>query len=304
MNIEDLKKLELESKLPNSLLLYNEPMNKHTSFRTGGPCDLYVEVKTKEDLISLLTIIKENNIPLTILGNGSNLLVKDGGLDGIAIKYNNRDIQVDDLNVTAASGVINAYLGNILLEHELGGFEFASGIPGTLGGAIYMNAGAFGSEMKDVITEVEFINLDTLEIEYLKNEDLDFTYRHSAFQDRINGFIISAKMHFEKSNFLEIEEKINDAREKRISSQPLEFPSAGSTFKRLEGFVTSKAIDEAGLKGYQIGGAQVSEKHAGFIINRGNATSKDIIDLIEYVKKVIYEKYNKEIEAEVRIIGR
>ena len=125
MNIEDLKKLELESKLPNSLLLYNEPMNKHTSFRTGGPCDLYVEVKTKEDLISLLTIIKENNIPFTILGNGSNLLVKDGGLDGIAIKYNNRDIQVEDLNVIAASGVINDYLGNILLEHELGGFEFA-----------------------------------------------------------------------------------------------------------------------------------------------------------------------------------
>ena len=304
MNIEDLKKLELESKLPNSLLLYNEPMNKHTSFRTGGPCDLYAEVKTKEDLILLLTIIKEKNIPFTILGNGSNLLVKDGGLDGIAIKYNNRDIQVDDLNVTAASGVINAYLGNILLEHELSGFEFASGIPGTLGGAIYMNAGAFGSEMKDVITEVEFINLDTLEIEILKNEELDFRYRYSAFQDRINGFIISAKMHFKKSSFLEIEGKINDARGKRISSQPLEFPSAGSTFKRMDGFLTSKAIDEAGLKGYKIGGAQVSEKHAGFIINRGNATSKDIIDLIEYVKKVIYEKYNKEIEAEVRIIGR
>ena len=138
----------------------------------------------------------------------------------------------------------------------------------------------------------------------LKNEELDFRYRYSAFQDRINGFIISAKMHFDKSNFLEIEEKINDARGKRISSQPLEFPSAGSTFKRMDGFLTSKAIDEAGLKGYKIGGAQVSEKHAGFIINRGNATSQDIIDLIEYVKKVIYEKYNKEIEAEVRIIGR
>ena len=304
MNIEDLKKLELESKLQDSVLLYNEPMSKHTSFKTGGPCDLYVEVGNKQDLITLLSIIKDNNIPFTIVGNGSNLLVRDGGLDGIAIKFKDKTIEINDLEVTAASGVVNAYLGNVLLNHELGGFEFACGIPGTIGGAIYMNAGAYGSEMKNVITEVEFVNLDNLEIETLKNEELDFSYRHSAFQDKIKGFIISAKMHFERSNSNEIQAKMNEARDKRFNSQPIEYPSAGSTFKRIDNFLTSKAIDEAGLKGYTIGGAQVSEKHAGFIVNKGNATSQDIIDLIDYVKKVIYEKYNKKIDTEVRIIGR
>ena len=304
MNIEDLKKLELESKLQDSVLLYNEPMSKHTSFKTGGPCDLYVEVGNKQDLITLLSIIKDNNIPFTIVGNGSNLLVRDGGLDGIAIKFKDKTIEINDLEVTAASGVVNAYLGNVLLNHELGGFEFACGIPGTIGGAIYMNAGAYGSEMKNVITEVEFVNLENLEIETLKNEELDFSYRHSAFQDKIKGFIISAKMHFERSNSNEIQAKMNEARDKRFNSQPIEYPSAGSTFKRIDNFLTSKAIDEAGLKGYTIGGAQVSEKHAGFIVNKGNATSQDIIDLIDYVKKVIYEKYNKKIDTEVRIIGR
>lgn len=304
MNIEDLKKLELESKLQDSVLLYNEPMSKHTSFKTGGPCDLYVEVGNKQDLITLLSIIKDNNIPFTIVGNGSNLLVRDGGLDGIAIKFKDKTIEINDLEATAASGVVNAYLGNVLLNHELGGFEFACGIPGTIGGAIYMNAGAYGSEMKNVITEVEFVNLENLEIETLKNEELDFSYRHSAFQDKIKGFIISAKMHFERSNSNEIQAKMNEARDKRFNSQPIEYPSAGSTFKRIDNFLTSKAIDEAGLKGYTIGGAQVSEKHAGFIVNKGNATSQDIIDLIDYVKKVIYEKYNKKIDTEVRIIGR
>ena len=304
MNIEDLKKLELESKLQDSVLLYNEPMSKHTSFKTGGPCDLYVEVGNKQDLITLLSIIKDNNIPFTIVGNGSNLLVRDGGLDGIAIKFKDKTIEINDLEATAASGVVNAYLGNVLLNHELGGFEFACGIPGTIGGAIYMNAGAYGSEMKNVITEVEFVNLENLEIETLKNEELDFSYRHSAFQDKIKGFIISAKMHFERSNSSTIQEKMNEARDKRFNSQPIEYPSAGSTFKRIDNFLTSKAIDEAGLKGYTIGGAQVSEKHAGFIVNKGNATSQDIIDLIDYVKKVIYEKYNKKIDTEVRIIGR
>ena len=304
MNIEDLKKLELESKLQDSVLLYNEPMSKHTSFKTGGPCDLYVEVGNKQDLITLLSIIKYNNIPFTIVGNGSNLLVRDGGLDGIAIKFKDKTIEINDLEATAASGVVNAYLGNVLLNHELGGFEFACGIPGTIGGAIYMNAGAYGSEMKNVITEVEFVNLENLEIETLKNEELDFSYRHSAFQDTIKGFIISAKMHFERSNSSTIQAKMNEARDKRFNSQPIEYPSAGSTFKRIDDFLTSKAIDEAGLKGYTIGGAQVSEKHAGFIINKGNATSQDIIDLIDYVKKVIYEKYNKKIDTEVRIIGR
>ena len=304
MEIEKIKNLELETKLNNSILFYNEPMSRHTSFKTGGPCDLFVEVTDKDELQTLITIAKENDIPITIIGNGSNLLVKDSGIDGIVIKYNNKDIDIKDTQVIAASGVINAYLGNILLEYELSGFEFASGIPGTLGGAIYMNAGAYGSEMKDVVKEVEYLDLDNLKIETLDNEQLEFAYRTSIFQNKINAVILSVKMEFEKSNMLLIKEKMDEYRDKRLSSQPLDYPSAGSTFKRLDDFLTAKAIDEAGLKGYSIGGAEVSTKHAGFIINKGNATSQDIIDLIEHVQKVILEKYNKKIETEVRIIGR
>ena len=304
MEIEKIKNLELETKLNNSILFYNEPMSRHTSFKTGGPCDLFVEVTDKDELQTLITIAKENDIPITIIGNGSNLLVKDSGIDGIVIKYNNKDIDIKDTQVIAASGVINAYLGNILLEYELSGFEFASGIPGTLGGTIYMNAGAYGSEMKDVVKEVEYLDLDNLKIETLDNEQLEFAYRTSIFQNKINAVILSVKMEFEKSNMLLIKEKMDEYRDKRLSSQPLDYPSAGSTFKRLDDFLTAKAIDEAGLKGYSIGGAEVSTKHAGFIINKGNATSQDIIDLIEHVQKVILEKYNKKIETEVRIIGR
>ena len=308
MEIEKIKNLGLETKLKKSMLFYNESMSKHTSFKTGGPCDLFVEVSDKDELITLITIAKENDIPITVVGNGSNLLVKDSGIDGIVIKYNNRDIDIDvnsnDNLVIASSGVINAYLGNILLEYELGGFEFACGIPGTLGGAIYMNAGAYGSEMKDVVVEVEYLNLDNLKIESLNNEQLEFAYRTSIFQSKINAIILSVKMKFEKTNALLIKDKMDEYRDKRLNSQPLEYPSAGSTFKRLDDFLTAKAIDEAGLKGYSIGGAEVSSKHAGFIVNKGNATSQDIIDLIEHVQKVILEKYNKKIETEVRIIGR
>ena len=304
MEIEKIKNLGLETKLKNSILFYNEPMSRHTSFKTGGPCDLFVEVTDINELKTLITISKENDIPITIIGNGSNLLVKDAGIDGIVIKYNNKDIDIKDTQVIAASGVINAYLGSVLLEYELGGFEFASGIPGTLGGAIYMNAGAYGSEMKDVVKEVEYLNLDNLKIETLNNEQLEFAYRTSIFQNKINAVILSVKMEFKKSNMLLIKEKMDEYRDKRLDSQPLDYPSAGSTFKRLDDFITAKAIDEAGLKGYSIGGAEVSTKHAGFIINRGNATSQDIIDLIEHVQKVILEKYNKKIETEVRIIGR
>lgn len=304
MDIEKLKKLELETILLNSNLTYNEPMSKHTSFKTGGPCDLFIDVGSKEDLIKVFKIAKQNDISTTVVGNGSNLLVKDSGIDGIVVKYNNKDIDIKDTIVTASSGVINAYLGNILLEHELSGFEFACGIPGTLGGAIYMNAGAYGSEMKNVAYEVEFLNLDNLAIETLKNDQLEFGYRTSIFQEKLNAIILSVKMEFIKASAVEIKEKMDEFREKRVNSQPLEYPSAGSTFKRMDDFLTSKAIDEAGLKGYSIGGAQVSTKHAGFIVNKGNATSQDIIDLIEYVQKVIFEKYNKKIETEVRIIGR
>ncbi len=304
MDIVNIKNLELEKRLKNSVISYNEPMSKHTSFKTGGPCDAFIEILNNEDLLTVFSIAREKDIPITVIGNGSNLLVKDSGIDGIVIKYNNKKIEVRDTEVIAESGVVNAYLGNYLLQYELSGFEFACGIPGTLGGAIFMNAGAYGSEMKDIVDEVEFFNLDNLRIESLSNDKLEFGYRTSVFQDKTRAIILSAKMLFTKSNLLLIKEKMDEYRDKRLNSQPLEYPSAGSTFKRMDDFLTSKAIDEAGLKGYSIGGAQVSTKHAGFIVNKGNATSQDIIDLIDYVKKVILEKYNKKIETEVRIIGR
>ena len=218
MDIVNIKNLELEKRLKNSVISYNEPMSKHTSFKTGGPCDAFIEILNNEDLLTVFSIAREKDIPITVIGNGSNLLVKDSGIDGIVIKYNNKKIEVRDTEVIAESGVVNAYLGNYLLQYELSGFEFACGIPGTLGGAIFMNAGAYGSEMKDIVDEVEFLNLDNLRIESLSNDKLEFGYRTSVFQDKTRAIILSAKMLFTKSNLLLIKEKMDEYRDKRLNS--------------------------------------------------------------------------------------
>ena len=285
----------------------DEPMSKHSSYRVGGPAELYLEVDSVEKLKAILEINKELKLPITVIGNGTNILVKDEGIKGIVVKYVAKGISKatldnDTFAITADAGLPNAALANELLKDSLTGFEFAASIPGTIGGAIYMNAGAFGGEMENIVSEVTFLDLDDLAIYKSDGDDCDFSYRHSKFEN-MNTVILSATMVFSKGNKDEIKRTMDAYLEKRLETQPYDKPNAGSTFKRGDGFITAMLIDEAGLKGYTIGGAQVSEKHAGFIVNTGNATAKDILDLIKYVQKQIMEKYGKAIEPEVRILG-
>ena len=294
---------EIEDILGKDNVMYNELMSKHTSFNVGGPAEIFAKIDSADKATKILNLCKYNNIKITVIGNGTNLVVSDLGIKGIVIKYIANDIDIDKTtgNVICSGGVLNPVLANKLLENELSGFEFASGIPGTIAGAVYMNAGAYEQEMANIITYVKYIDIDNNEIKTLENNELDFSYRKSILQN-MNTIILEVGMKLSKENKEKIEERMQEYKEKRINSQPLEYPNAGSIFKRGNDFITAKLIDEAGLKGYQIGGAKISEKHAGFIVNTGKATSKDIIDLIEYVKKVIYEKYGKKLETEVRII--
>ena len=235
-----------------------------------------------------------------ILGNGTNLLVKDEGFDGIVLQIKLDNIKIEDNIVTVDAGVKNAVFANKVLEKSLTGFEFASGIPGTIGGAIKMNAGAYGNEMKDIVQEVTYIDFDG-NINTISNKQCEFEYRNSIFF-KLNCVILQTKLKLEYGNKKEIQNKIKELVIQRKEKQPLEYPNAGSTFKRGTDFITAKIIDECGLKGYSIGGAEVSQKHAGFIINKNNATSKDILDLIKYVQSIVKEKTGKEIKLEIEVI--
>ena len=300
---------QIEKIIDKNFIKLDEPMSKHTSFRVGGNADAYIIVQNKENLIEVLKIAKEYNLPITIVGNGTNLLVKDNGIRGLVINYASSNFEIIDANkvdeykIMVDSGVKNGVIAQFLLKNDLTGFEFAAGIPGTIGGAIYMNAGAFGGEIANIVESVTYISLKDLKIYTLKNEQCEFAYRTSIFEQDEDKIILEAIFNFKKGKKEEIAQKMDEFRNKRFSSQPLDKPSAGSTFKRGENFITAKLIDECNLKGYKIGGAQVSEKHAGFIINTGNASAKDIIDLIEYVKTKVYEKFGVEIKPEVRVIG-
>ena len=282
-------------------VLLDEPMSKHTSFKIGGNADIFVKATTIEDVKYVLSFINTNSIPLTLIGNGSNLLVKDGGIRGITLQVSLDEIEIKENIVNVGCGVKLGMLAGMLQKEGLSGFEFASGIPGCIGGAIRMNAGAYGSEFKDIVEEIRYITKNG-KIETIQNSEANFSYRHSKFCET-EDIILSAKLKLEKASPDEIMKKMQENLEHRMEKQPLNFPSAGSTFKRGDDFITAKLIDEAGLKGYKIGGAEVSEKHAGFIVNTSNATAKDVIELIEYVKKIIKEKYNKNIELELEIIG-
>jgi len=298
--MQKIYKQLLEEGINIDNILLNEPMSKHTSFKTGGNADIFVKAYSVEDIKSVLKISKETNIPLFVLGNGTNLLVKDEGYRGIVLQIKLEDIAVDGTKAIVQSGVKNAVLAKKLLDNSLKGFEFAAGIPGTMGGAIKMNAGAYGSEMKDIVTEVTYLDYDG-NLHTINNAKCEFEYRHSKFFKE-KAIILEAKLKLEKGNKEEIQEKMNELAGQRKEKQPLEYPNAGSTFKRGENYITAKLIDECGLKGYRIGGAEVSEKHAGFIINKGNSTSKDILDLIEYVKTKVKEKTGEDIKLEVEII--
>lgn len=303
-NIEIYEKLE--NKMKNSEIKTNEDMSKHTSFKVGGKADIFIKINDIQDLKYILDFTKKNNIPLTIIGNGSNVLVKDNGIRGITIYLNFDDIQIDEeqngeVIVTVGNGVKLAMLAVILQKKGIAGFEFASGIPGTIGGAIRMNAGAYGKEMKEVVENVTYIDEEGNKHK-LENEQMDFSYRHSRFKEK-QEIIIEAQLKFQKEDAEKIKERMDEYRKARMEKQPIDMPSAGSTFKRGTNYISAKLIDDAGLKGYEIGGAQVSEKHAGFIVNKGNATAQDILDLIDYVIKVVYEKFGKILELEVEVIG-
>lgn len=297
MNIKEIEKIVAKDKL-----FINEPMSKYTSFKIGGPAECLIKIQTKEQLKSILLMANEQKIPLTIIGNGSNILVLDEGIKGIVLKI---EISTFELNNETAqlkvgSGVKLAYIAQKCLKQEISGFEFASGIPGTIGGAIRMNAGAHGKEMKDVVISVTYMDRNG-EIHKIQNQQAEFEYRDSLFahQDYI---ILEVELQLEKGNQREIQAKMTEYAAYRKEKQPIEYPSAGSTFKRGTDFITAKLIDDCGLKGYQIGGAQISEKHAGFIINKENATAKDVIKLMEYTKEQVYNKFGKEIEPEIEII--
>lgn len=292
MNIlEQLKSITNEENI-----FVNEPMKKHTTFRTGGNADYLVTPTSKEEIIELLKI----DIPKTVIGNGSNLLVKDGGIRGLVIQLSKNDRYTINENVIeAGSGIFVAKLSQLALKEGLTGLEFACGIPGTLGGAIYMNAGAYGGEMSNVVVETEFLK-ENGEIETIT--DHQFAYRKSIFQN-MNGIILSSRLKLEKGNVDEIKSKMDEYKTARNTKQPINFPSAGSTFKRPEGYFAGKLIEDAGLKGYRIGGAEVSTLHAGFVINADNATSKDILELISYIQKTVNEKFGVNLETEVKITG-
>ena len=302
LNIEEI--LE-KAKLNKENLYYDEPMAKHTSFKIGGPADVFIKVDNIEELKEILDLSKKNQIPLTIIGNGSNLLVKDKGIRGITAKLNLKDIEIKNENnkqiIKVEAGVPVGLLAQKLLKEEITGFEELSGIPGTIGGAVIMNAGAHGKELKDILKKVTAMDYNG-NIHEFTNEECLFSYRNSRFQKE-KYIILQATLELEKGNSTEIKEKMDEYMQFRKEKQPIEYPNAGSTFKRGEDFVTAKLIDEAGLKGYKVGGAQVSEKHAGFIVNVDNATAKDVIELTDYIKEKIEEKFGKKINLEIQIIG-
>lgn len=294
----------LSTFIPEEDIYINEPMSKHTTFKIGGNAEIFVKLRSIEQIEKTIELSRKIKKPLKIIGNGSNILVKDEGIKGIVAKICTNSYEwVDDESIRVDAGLLNSKIAQILLEKELSGFEFAAGIPGTIGGAVKMNAGAYGGQMSDIVVSTRYLNLENeqFKVEQVSNSEQDFSYRHSMFSN--NTIILDVILKLRKGNKTEIQEQMNKYRKSRIEKQPIDKPSAGSTFKRGKDFITAQLIDECGLKGYSIGGAQISEKHAGFIVNTGNATAKDVIDLVEFVKKQVLEKFNKTIELEIEIIG-
>lgn len=296
----------LEKIITKERIKQNEPMSKHTSFKIGGPAEFFIKILSIEELQKILEFAKKEKIKITILGNGSNILVADKGIQGIVIKTNLKEITIKNkkqnkVEITTDDAVPIGMLAQKLLKQEITGFEEISGIPGTIGGAILMNAGAHGKEMKDIITEITAIDYNG-QLHTFTNEQAEFTYRNSIFSSG-KYIILQAKMMLEKGNTNDIKDKMDEYAQYRKDKQPIEYPSAGSTFKRGDNFITAKLIDEAGLKGYSIGGAKISEKHAGFIINTGGATAQNVLDLAKYVTDKVYEKFGKKIEFEIKVLG-
>ncbi len=290
-------------KLPQGSVLKDELMSKHTSFKIGGPTDIMVLPETIEEIQTVLKICNEENIEPFIMGNGSNLLVRDKGIRSIVVKIadNFSDVRVQGNNVTAQAGILLSKLSKVVVNNSLTGFEFASGIPGTLGGAVTMNAGAYGGELKDVIMGATVMDY-TGKIERLGIDELELGYRSSIIQNN-KYIVLEVEIKLKEGDIFEIKKLVKDLTGRRNTKQPVSLPSAGSAFKRPSGYYAGKLIEDSGLKGVQVGDAQVSDLHCGFIVNLGSATAKDVIDLIGLVRKVVRDKYDVELYPEVRIVG-
>lgn len=295
---------KLEEIVGKDKVKYNEKMSKYTTMRVGGPCDCIVFPDEISKIKEVIDFCKNENITFFVIGNGSNLLVKDEGIHGVVIKLGHRfsKIELDGEYILAYAGATMPTLSQLAKKNSLKGLEFACGIPGTIGGGVKMNAGAYGSQISDILYEVTYMD-EKEEIKTIKNKDCSFGYRKSIFTINPNYVILSAKFKLERGNIDEIENKMKENSLARKAKQPLEYPNFGSVFKRPEGYFVGKLVDDAGLRGYKIGGAQVSTKHTGFIVNVDNATCKDVLDLIGYVQITVYNKFNVKLTPEVIIIG-
>ena len=301
MNQEFYKKLE--SILTEEQVKIEEPMKNHTTFRVGGPAAYIVMPRTAEEVAKVTELCAQENVPYYIVGNGSNLLVSDKGYDGVIIQIYKQmsRVEVKGCEIYAQAGALLSMVAKRALDTELAGFEFAAGIPGTLGGACVMNAGAYGGEMKDVLKSVTVLDKDG-NVKKLAKDELELGYRTSVIAKK--GYIVlDAVMELKEGKAEEIKALMDDLKERRITKQPLEYPSAGSTFKRPEGYFAGKLIQDADLRGFQVGGAQVSEKHCGFVINKDGATASDVMELMRQVSDKVYDKFGVRLEPEVKRLG-
>ncbi|MBB6215833.1 UDP-N-acetylmuramate dehydrogenase [Anaerosolibacter carboniphilus] len=294
---------KLKEKIQIEHIRKNEMMKEHTSFKIGGPADIMILASTVEEIQHGLRVCKENNIPYYVIGNGSNLLVRDKGIRGVVIKIaeNFSEVTISENHIKAQAGILLSVLAKKIMRESLEGFEFASGIPGTLGGAAAMNAGAYGGEMKDVVTGALVLD-HCCNVIYLDREQLEFEYRNSVIQ-REGYVVLETDIALQKGDYERIKEITAELTVKRTTKQPLHLPSAGSTFKRPPGYFAGKLIEDAGLKGVRVGDAQVSELHSGFVVNVGNATAEDVIHLIKLIQKVVRDQFGVELHPEVRIVG-
>ena len=280
----------------------NEPLAAHCTFKIGGPAQLFVQPQTEQQLCSAVALCKEQAVRYYLLGNGSNILFADEGYDGAVLDISSMQdaVEVHGTQLTAGAGVRLSALCKTALEHGLTGLEFAYGIPGTVGGAVYMNAGAYGGEMKDVLVSVRYLTTEGETVE-IPAEQLDLRYRHSIFEEN-GGCILSAKFHLARGNAADIRARMDDLMARRKDKQPLDKPSAGSTFKRPVGAFAAALIDQCGLRGYRHGGAAVSDKHCGFVVNLGGATCADVLALCDEVRAIVKEKTGYDLEKEIRVV--
>lgn len=293
---------ELQNVMGGSGIFMEEPMKKHTTFRVGGPADVLVQ-PDETALAAILALCRQYHVSYSFIGNGSNLLVGDKGIRGVVIEMTDPmgNIEVDGTKITAQAGAMLSKIANTAASNGLGGMEFAAGIPGSVGGAVVMNAGAYGGEMKDIIEKVYVLDENGAQLE-LDRDALDLGYRHSCIPEK-KYIVTKVVLELVPRDEAEIRSKMKELNEKRAEKQPLQYPSAGSTFKRPEGYFAGKLIMDAGLRGYQVGGAQVSEKHCGFVINKGDATAADICQLMQDVADKVQAQFGVVLEPEVKMIG-